>query len=74
MVGVTLKEYCSFNHCFVDVYIFLAVWQTYFLIELIGFMLEMVMEKFQKATKNNMQKFFVDQLQHVTDRIGAKGQ
>ena len=37
-------------------------------------MLEVAMEKFRKATKNNMQKFFVDQLQHVTDRIGGKGQ
>lgn len=33
-----------------------------------------VREKFQKATKNNMLKFFVDQLQHVTDRIDEKGQ
>ena len=37
-------------------------------------MLEVVMEKFQKATKNNMLKVFVDQLQHVTDRIDQKEQ
>ena len=37
-------------------------------------MIEVVMEKFQKATKNNMLKVFVDQLQHVTDRIDQKEQ
>ena len=45
-----------------------------FWITLLAFFLKEVMGKFKRAVNNDMQKFFIDQLKHATDRIDGKGQ